>query len=498
MGDAEIFAVDLTEDYVGAVVLAEGKADLEVLRAHFCPINDSVKLDQALDQVFEKCAGSNDRCLLSLGAEYFRYRLLQVPFSDPKKIRSVIPFEIEDHAAFQSEQMLSDYLLQPSTEGGTEVFAVMVERPVIEELLGLLAEKGFNPEVITVSGLPSVLSACQLRSESPASFIMLQIGWRRANLFTVIDHEVKAIRSILYNPAAAADPWLDKASRTSLTTIPEQAQEALGLMQVEIQHLLVAMQLSQHGDDAVPFVLEGVVGSDKQVKILLCDQLNCKQWEKDPTQYKKVVNQDQISDHFMPGCLDNALALGCCRPKERERINFRKDDLSFGLRGKYSRFLKIGSIILVLISALATVYLAEDFRRKKMERQALTQKIETMYRETVPDSSPGPDPLKQLQVKVKELKELPATGTMQNPGINSVKLLADISARLPASMEVSFERLIYDRKAIRIRGVTDNFNTVDQMKNSLAESPFFADVSIGSANVDQKVNGVRFELKLEL
>ena len=49
-----------------------------------------------------------------------------------------------------------------------------------------------------------------------------------------------------------------------------------------------------------------------------------------------------------------------------------------------------------------------------------------------------------------------------------------------------------------MRGLTDNFNTVDQMKVRLAESPLFGEVVIGSANVDQKATGVRVALKMEL
>ena len=94
--------------------------------------------------------------------------------------------------------------------------------------------------------------------------------------------------------------------------------------------------------------------------------------------------------------------------------------------------------------------------------------------------------------------EVSATGTIKDPTLTTVKLLADISSRIPASIEVSFERLIYDRKMVRIRGVTDNFNTIDLMKNRLAQSPLFSQVTIGSANADPKARGVRFELKIQL
>ena len=106
--------------------------------------------------------------------------------------------------------------------------------------------------------------------------------------------------------------------------------------------------------------------------------------------------------------------------------------------------------------------------------------------------------LQQLQVKVNELKNATSTGASSDPSLNTLVLLGDISQRIPASLKVTFQRYIYDRKSIRIKGLTDNFNTVDQMKRSLDKSPYFNEVAIVSANVAPKDDGVRFELKLQM
>jgi general secretion pathway protein L len=84
------------------------------------------------------------------------------------------------------------------------------------------------------------------------------------------------------------------------------------------------------------------------------------------------------------------------------------------------------------------------------------------------------------------------------PETTVVRLLAEISARLPDSLSVTFERVIYDQKSLRIRGVTDTFLTVDQLTKALEGSIYFSAVDIGSANLAPNDEGVRFELMLEL
>lgn len=500
MADTRLFALDITGTSVGGALFTETKQGPEVLAAHFCQVSASVPLEAALAEVIETCGGQQCRCLLSCGADQFHYRTLHIPFTDRKKVRSVVPFEIEDSASFQDEPFLFDYLLQPPTDVGTGVFAVLVEKQRIEKLLSMLNEQGLDPELITVSGLPALFNICRHQHGDRVSFALIQIDWARATVFIVIDNEIKAIRSLPYSQEyelESAVPLQDAG--TSDGSISEQQQSALKQLAVDIKHTLLAVQSSLPDNKSIVLVLDGVVGSLPQTREILLGVLTNTQWDEDWSRGINVENYDRITENFPRGSLDNTIALACCSSRERERINFRKDEFIFaGKLGRYSRLFKVAAAVAVLVIAGITAYQAVDYSGKKQQRADFQEKIESLYSETVAGATPGPDPVKQLQIKVNELRDASATGTVHDPSINAVKLMADISVRLPKSMEVSFERFIYDRKSIRIRGVTDNFNTVDLMKKSLGESPHFSDVTIGSANVAQKEKGVRFELKLQL
>ena len=82
--------------------------------------------------------------------------------------------------------------------------------------------------------------------------------------------------------------------------------------------------------------------------------------------------------------------------------------------------------------------------------------------------------------------------------IKVIDILAELSSRIPESLQIHVVRMVVDRQTILLRGVTDNFNSVDGLKKVLEKSDYFRGVTINSANLATKVSGVRFELKLDL
>jgi len=499
MADTAVLVIDVTEDAVAGIALLENKQGAEILSAHFCRLSESLSFSEALAEILDHCSINPDRCLVSVGAEHCRYRMLNVPFSDLKKVRSVVSFEIEDSVSFQSEPFVFDYLLQPAAEEGTNVFAIIARKQLIERLLEDMAEHGLDPELVTISGLPSVWNTIRRQEQGRSSFAILNIDWLMTRLFIVIDSEIKIIRSI---PCQLKET--DPVGEQSEAPSPEVGsskylEKSVKRLADDIRYSLVALEpILPEGAD-LPLIFEGTAGRIPHLKDALLIELAGLLGEGDTQEYNELTNYQTLAEHPQRGCFDTAIALAICKPKDRERINFRKDDYAFaGQNGISVKAVKYAAAALVFAALVVMVFQAESYRRMKLEQVKLTSQIESLYRETVPDSTPGPEPVKQLQIKVRDLNEASATGTVHNPTIDAVKVLADISSRLPASMQVSFERYIYDRKGVRIRGLTDNFNTVDQMKNRLAQSPLFSEVAIGSANVDQKANGVRFELTLQL
>ena len=82
-------------------------------------------------------------------------------------------------------------------------------------------------------------------------------------------------------------------------------------------------------------------------------------------------------------------------------------------------------------------------------------------------------------------------------GTSPLELLREISG-LPAELEVSLEELRIERNSIKARGVTQDFRTVDRVKEELSKVPQFKEVTAGNVQNRQRAAGVTFDLTIDL
>jgi general secretion pathway protein L len=276
-------------------------------------------------------------------------------------------------------------------------------------------------------------------------------------------------------------------------------KESLKRLAAEIQTTVFAFKSDSLDEQGLDFCFGGVVGSIPDCARSLAQFLDVEPSDCNWLSMQSISYLEEKMQPWPKGLFDDALALVFGVGKERKQFNFRKDEFSWtGGAAALTKTWGYGLITALVLVVAFVAYQVFDFYRLTKEGDQLTTQIADVYVKTVQGAQPGRDPLSELKVKVNQLKETAAAGTVHDPAITAVKLLADISERIPQSMQLSFERFIYDQDTVRIRGVTDNFNTVDQVKKTLEKSPYFSLVAIGSANVAPKENGVRFELKLQL
>ena len=69
---------------------------------------------------------------------------------------------------------------------------------------------------------------------------------------------------------------------------------------------------------------------------------------------------------------------------------------------------------------------------------------------------------------------------------------------MPANLDVVFTRMVISQQNVNISGMTDTFNSVDDMKARLESDPTFKAVTITSAQVERSGNRVRFKLRIDL
>ena len=93
-------------------------------------------------------------CIVALPAVDVTYRNLKAPFQEAKKVRQILPFELETDLPYQAEDIVFDFnMLESSLETDTPLlFAAAIEKKRIAELIDLLKPFNIEPDILTIGG----------------------------------------------------------------------------------------------------------------------------------------------------------------------------------------------------------------------------------------------------------------------------------------------------------------------------------------------------------
>ena len=168
----KILSLDIRSDGINAVLVKSSLRESRIAACLSVPIPETAPdvanpWRAALETVVAQMDLAGTDCAVSIPAVFFSSRNLQVPFSNAKKIRMVLPFELEPSLPFQADDLTIDFSAREggADPGGTEVLAVAIEKERLATALVALAGVGIDPERVTVSGLP--IAAWLGRSAAP-------------------------------------------------------------------------------------------------------------------------------------------------------------------------------------------------------------------------------------------------------------------------------------------------------------------------------------------
>lgn len=90
-----------------------------------------------------------DELYLSLPLNLISLREESFPFSDKKKIRDTIAYELEGLLLESIDSYSIDHIITDSTDAGSKVMAICLEKIKLQEILSTFADAGLDPKVIT-------------------------------------------------------------------------------------------------------------------------------------------------------------------------------------------------------------------------------------------------------------------------------------------------------------------------------------------------------------
>lgn len=96
---------------------------------------------------------------VSLPLSELNFRIMELPFSDPKKIRELLPFEIEGLILGRPADFIFDIRILGESDGKTEFLVAYIPKERLGAILRGLKRSGLDPRVVTSLELSDTLSS---------------------------------------------------------------------------------------------------------------------------------------------------------------------------------------------------------------------------------------------------------------------------------------------------------------------------------------------------
>ena len=471
-----IFCLDIAGDAVtGVLVDRRSKATVVTGCGH--AKLEGMPIDDGVVQVCQQAGFAGGACRLSLGAEYFSFRNLSLPFSDRKKINQILPFELENNSVVEIDTSLVDFVISGTDPEGTRIVSATIEKKSLSTLLSTLENMGIDPDAVEIRGVQIAIRLADALSED---CVFLDICSTRTCLIIVSGGQVALIRSLQF----------DSTTREGRRQVGE-----LGLL---VGQTLLASQIVDLEKKNYTICLIGNAVRQQQMAAQVASQLGVKTKSYRLADEQPLMKIDSgIKGMYRPQQMDPVFSLALKSKAQSKVFNFRKDEFR-----KKKSLLEIRAISLkagipiALIFIAFIMYIGYDYKMLHDKQESLRQQVVQVFSETLPEVKRIVNPAQQLQVKINEIREIYSSGK-GGTGYSVLALLTEISARIPVSYPVVVKRLVADSDTVRIKAVTRDFNTVDNVQKELEKSSYFKMVTISSANQSPKGDEVRFELKLE-
>ncbi|PHR28776.1 MAG: hypothetical protein COA36_05620 [Desulfotalea sp.] len=474
-----IFCLDIHEDKIAAV-LVEKSPDVTIVKGYATHDLGQSPFSDTLNAIKEQSWFTEGISRISLGAELFSYRTLSLPFTDKTKIGQILAFELADLSPVDIDSLAIDFLITKTTPEGVEILAAMINKVVFSDCLISLQEAGIDPDTIGISGVEEALF---LTSGDATDFVLIDIGTAWATIIIVANSHIVLVRSIT-TPAEIFATDTDLRNKDFAFNI-KQTLLLSGIFDIEKTQYDVYLSGTIAPYANLPKTLSTTLAG-----------VTVKFYQQSSQPHIKI--NPEVPATYVPEEMDRALSLALRGRGKYNGFNFRKG--VFKKRKSpsdyRSLFLKFAiPTLLILLTSFG--YWGYTYNNLKKQQQELKEQITQIFKTTLPGVTRIVNPIQQLTVKNKEIRATYKPGGLSGTELTIVELLAELSSRIPPTYKVTVVRMVADMEIIRLKAITVDFNTVDNVQKELEKSPYFKSVSISSANQSPKGDEVSFELKIQ-
>jgi len=443
------------EARVAVLTVTSGSIDV-VLDSRSCDTPEETV--EAIREMLGHDLALGDRMVTALPCRVGLFRRLRFPFREKSKITAALPLELGSQLPVPLEEQLISFLPPRARENDYEVDAVVVNRLEVDDLLLHFPDPEQYPRRIDY--FPFALLPV-LREQEGILFYC-----RRLEVVVALVYEGMI--------------W-DYRLLPGTSELDEE--EVLDFISNQVSQLENAV-----GREALPLwvigagVTEGVLGElHKAGRTILAPA-------------EEVFGAD-LACGMAPAAL---LALAELRAGKKENyLNFRIGD--FAARGQLEIFrtkLIVAALLLLVVLIGGALSMHIGYLQKTREHSRLKQQMSQVFSQTMPSGTPVVDVPLQLRSHLNELQQQVQLFGFSGQGAATV--LQNLSAQISRELTLDLQEFSYSNDQIRLVGITDSFETVNQIAEQLRQGRLFSQVEIVDAKLATDNDQVDFELQLQL
>jgi Tfp pilus assembly PilM family ATPase len=456
---------------------------------------------------------------LAVPGDLLSIRVLELPFTDPRKIDQVVGYELEGQIVPPLEDVVFDHMVVRAGEGGSTVMAVAARRDDIGQLItGLEAQgRGTAPRALYAAPLiyralaPGLTDALQSEDATAAGgeepvtapcYAILDLGHQRTNLSILRDeqglyartitrggaHLTSALAAALEVPPARAERMKETEAALLLPGIPPFSpaaakmdaalRTALTPLVREIRQTLASFRATAKSTVGTLF-LTGGTSRLRGLGAFLESELGLR------VRFLPVglpggapaAADSEFEEPDEPSSYALATSIAIAGSRGAKEIDMRRGP--FVYRASFSvlrqKALHLGLLAAGVVAALV-LDVGAALTNLGSERKDLDQQLKTATTELF--GAPRTDAKAVTQLMKKGFKE----DLAPIPKATAFDLLDQISRRIPPGDKVALDvtELEIRPKKTFIKGTVDSAAAVDEMSAKLKEIDCYEEISKGT------------------
>lgn len=467
--------IDIQHDGLAWVIVRTGLRHVDIEKSGWIPFQNGLEHDSslsaALNTLKADISPSGLTCVAALAAQDIVCRTSQVPFHDRKKIRQLLPLELEPTLPVSIDDLVFDFQVTGATTVPT-VLTTALERSRRDTSLAALRAAGFDPEILTFHGLPSAFLAARHLDKDAVS--MLVDGDQEHGLFFLIHNG--GVAHIRNWPAPLSEDGpeatLARGIHQTLTALSDQSTRPVKLETV--------------------YLTAGAAGCYDRHQ--LADDVG----ETVSHLALREMTAASVTGGWPEERCHEALALCLYAPQAEKGLNFYRTAFPLQKVILQNKVHIVRAAVLgMLLMGLLMLDVALDIRRNQTQLHALNQTARDILTTTFPTTRNVVDPLQQMIVKLRESRGEAAALTGGHAGPPKIDLLNALSRAMPPDLDIHLSQLVAGEEQLQLSGTTDTFEAVNQAKRALEKQTLFQKLTIVSANMDPTTERVRFKLSAD-